>query len=58
MFTWEIPLLGWAFIMARTVPSLLLPPIVGLIGQRDSSPCFLDHETVTEGQSTAIEAPR
>ena len=34
LFTWEIPLLGWAFVTARTVPSLLLPPIVGLIGQR------------------------
>lgn len=34
LFTWEIPFLGWAFVMARTVPSLFLPPIVGLIGQR------------------------
>jgi hypothetical protein len=23
-----------------------------------SSPCFLDHDTVTAGQSTAIKAPR
>jgi len=34
LFTWEIPFLGWAFVTARTVPSLFLPPIVGLIGQR------------------------
>ncbi len=34
MFTWEVPFLGWAFVTARTVPSLLLPPIVGIIGQR------------------------
>ena len=34
MFTWEGSFLGWAFVTARTVPSLFLPPIVGLIGQR------------------------
>jgi uncharacterized membrane protein YraQ (UPF0718 family) len=34
MFTWEVPFLGWAFVTARTVPSLLLPPIVGIVGQR------------------------
>lgn len=34
LFTWEAPFLGWAFVTARTVPSLLLPPIVGIIGQR------------------------
>jgi uncharacterized membrane protein YraQ (UPF0718 family) len=34
MFTWEVPFLGWAFVTARTVPSLFLPPIVGIIGQR------------------------
>jgi uncharacterized membrane protein YraQ (UPF0718 family) len=34
MFTWEVPFLGWAFVTARTVPSLLLPPIVGIIGHR------------------------
>jgi uncharacterized membrane protein YraQ (UPF0718 family) len=34
LFTWEIPFLGWAFVAARTVPSLFLPPIVGIIGQR------------------------
>ncbi len=34
LFTWEVPFLGWAFVTARTVPSLLLPPIVGIIGQR------------------------
>jgi uncharacterized membrane protein YraQ (UPF0718 family) len=34
MFTWEVPFLGWPFVIARTVPSLLLPPIVGLVGHR------------------------
>ncbi|MDE2485271.1 MAG: permease [candidate division NC10 bacterium] len=34
LFTWEVPFLGWAFVTARTVPSLFLPPIVGIIGQR------------------------
>lgn len=34
MFTWEVPFLGWAFVTARTVPSLLLPPIVGIVGHR------------------------
>ncbi|MDE2060576.1 MAG: permease [candidate division NC10 bacterium] len=34
LFTWEVPFLGWAFVTARTVPSLLLPPIIGIIGQR------------------------
>jgi uncharacterized membrane protein YraQ (UPF0718 family) len=34
MFTWEIPFLGWPFTVARTIPSLLLPPIIGIVGQR------------------------
>ncbi len=34
LFTWEVPFLGWAFVAARTIPSLFLPPIIGLIGQR------------------------
>ena len=38
MFTWEVPFLGWAFVTARTVPSLLLPPIVGIIGHGENEP--------------------
>jgi len=34
MFSWEAPFLGWPFTAARTIPSLILPPLVGLIGQR------------------------
>jgi uncharacterized membrane protein YraQ (UPF0718 family) len=34
MFTWEIPFLGWPFTAARALPSILLPPIIGIVGQR------------------------
>jgi uncharacterized membrane protein YraQ (UPF0718 family) len=34
MFSWEAPFLGWPFTAARTIPSLILPPLVGMIGQR------------------------
>jgi len=34
LFSWEAPFLGWPFAAARAIPSLLLPPLVGLIGQR------------------------
>ena len=34
MFSWEVPFLGWPFTAARTIPSLLLPPVIGIIGQR------------------------
>ncbi len=34
LFTWEVPFLGWPFVAARAIPSLLFPPIIGLIGQR------------------------
>ena len=34
MFSWEAPFLGWPFTAARTIPSLILPPLVGIIGQR------------------------
>ena len=34
MFSWEVPFLGWPFTAARTIPSLLLPPLIGVIGQR------------------------
>jgi uncharacterized membrane protein YraQ (UPF0718 family) len=32
-FSWEVPFLGGAFVAARNIPSVLLPPLVGLIGQ-------------------------
>jgi uncharacterized protein len=34
LFSWEAPFLGWPFAAARAIPSLLLPPVVGIIGQR------------------------
>jgi uncharacterized membrane protein YraQ (UPF0718 family) len=34
LFTWEVPFLGWPFVAARAIPSLLFPPIIGVIGQR------------------------
>jgi uncharacterized membrane protein YraQ (UPF0718 family) len=34
LFSWEAPFLGWPFAAARAIPSLLLPPLVGVIGQR------------------------
>ena len=34
LFSWEVPFLGWPFVAARAIPSFLLPPLVGLIGQR------------------------
>lgn len=34
LFAWEAPFLGWPFAAARAIPSLLLPPLVGIIGQR------------------------
>jgi uncharacterized membrane protein YraQ (UPF0718 family) len=34
LFSWEAPFLGWPFAAARAIPSLILPPFVGLIGQR------------------------
>lgn len=33
MFTYEAPLLGWRLTLARCVPALFLPPIMGIIGQ-------------------------
>jgi uncharacterized membrane protein YraQ (UPF0718 family) len=30
--TYEVPLLGWPLTLARLLPSLVLPPILGLIG--------------------------
>jgi len=34
LFSWEAPFMGWPFAAARAIPSFLLPPLVGLIGQR------------------------
>ncbi len=34
LFSWEAPFLGWPFAAARAIPSFLLPPLVGVIGQR------------------------
>ena len=31
--TYEAPLLGWPLTLARFVPGVLLPPVMGLIGQ-------------------------
>ena len=34
LLIWEIPFLGWPFTAARFLPSILFPPIIGIIGQR------------------------
>jgi hypothetical protein len=31
--SFEAPLLGWPMTAARLLPSLLLPPLLGLVGQ-------------------------
>lgn len=33
MLTYELPLLGWPLTLARFVPAVLMPPILGLLGQ-------------------------
>lgn len=33
MLTYEAPLLGWPLTIARCVPALFLPPIMGIVGQ-------------------------
>jgi len=33
MLTYEAPLLGWPLTLARLIPGVLLPPVLGLIGQ-------------------------
>jgi uncharacterized protein len=33
MLTYEAPLVGWPLTWARFVPAVLLPPLVGLVGQ-------------------------
>jgi uncharacterized membrane protein YraQ (UPF0718 family) len=34
MLTYEAPLLGWPLTLARFIPGILLPPFMGLVGQR------------------------
>jgi uncharacterized protein len=34
MFTYEAPLLGWPITLARFIPAVLLPPVLGLLGQK------------------------
>lgn len=31
--TYEVPLLGWPLTLARVVPGLLLPPVLGVVGE-------------------------
>ncbi|MFT3843277.1 MAG: permease [Myxococcaceae bacterium] len=33
MLTYEAPLVGWPLTLARLVPGLLLPPVLGLLGE-------------------------
>jgi uncharacterized membrane protein YraQ (UPF0718 family) len=33
MFTYEAPLLGWPLTLARFIPGVLLPPLLGYVGQ-------------------------
>ena len=33
MFTYEAPLLGWPLTLARFLPGLLVPPLLGVVGQ-------------------------
>ena len=33
MLTYEAPLLGWRMTLARLVPGLIVPPLLGLVGQ-------------------------
>lgn len=33
MLTYEAPLLGWPLTLARLIPAVLLPPVLGLLGQ-------------------------
>jgi uncharacterized membrane protein YraQ (UPF0718 family) len=33
MLTYEAPLLGWPLTLARFIPGVLLPPVMGLLGQ-------------------------
>jgi hypothetical protein len=44
MLTYEAPLLGWPMTLARLVPGLLVPPLLGVVGQ------FLYRVFSTRGQ--------
>jgi uncharacterized membrane protein YraQ (UPF0718 family) len=33
MLTYEAPLLGWPFTLARFLPGVLIPPVLGIVGQ-------------------------
>ena len=33
MFAYEAPLMGWPLTLARCLPGLLLPPVMGYLGQ-------------------------
>jgi uncharacterized membrane protein YraQ (UPF0718 family) len=33
MLTYEAPLLGWPLTLARLIPGLLVPPLLGIVGQ-------------------------
>ena len=33
MLTYEAPLLGWPFTLARFLPGVLVPPVLGVVGQ-------------------------
>ena len=33
MLTYEAPLLGWPLTLARCLPALFVPPIMGILGQ-------------------------
>ena len=33
MLTYEAPLLGWPLTLSRLIPGMLVPPLVGLMGQ-------------------------
>jgi uncharacterized membrane protein YraQ (UPF0718 family) len=33
MLTYEAPLVGWPLTLARFIPGILLPPVVGVVGQ-------------------------
>ncbi len=33
MFAYEAPLMGWSLTLARCLPALLLPPVMGYVGQ-------------------------
>ena len=34
MFTYEAPLLGWPMTLARFIPAVIMPPLLGALGQK------------------------